>query len=291
MNTVPAAQSITENNPLTFSSTDGNAISIGDADAYGGTEQVTLSVNAGMLAISNTSGITLISGSASGGGSMSFTGTIANLNAALNGVLFTPANNSVSTATLQIVTDDLGNTGSSGPVSTTSSVAIHIGAPANPANNVIPGAQTTTLNTPLIFMPANANAISIGSSWQDVQLTATHGKLTLSGTNGLSFSSGTGTGDASMEFSGSQSAMNQALNGLIFTPATGYTGSAQIQVTTIIPPILGLLFGSSQTSNIAVTIAAAPAPANQAPTVTVPVAQATVQNAAVVFSGNAIVSR
>jgi len=284
VNTVPAAtQNTIENNPLTFSTANSNAISVGDADAYGGTEQVTLTVSDGTLAIANASGITFVSGAPSGGGGMSITGTIASLDAALAGLVFTPANNNVGTATLQIITDDLENTGSGGPLSTTRSVTIDISAPSDPTNNVIPGAQTTTLDTPLVFMPANGNAISVGSSWDDVELTATHGTLTLSTTGGLSFSSGTGTGDTTMEFSGSQSAMNDALNGLIYTPTTGYTGSAQVQVTTIIPPILGLLFGSSQASTIAVTVNA-PTAVNQAPAPSVPAAQSTDENANVVFS-------
>ena len=114
--------------------------------------------------------------------------------------------------------------------------------------SVSDGMQTATQTFTITIQTAPPQIAAIGDQLMYNNRSQT---LTLSTTGGLSFSSGTGTGDTTMEFSGSQSAMNDALNGLIYTPTTGYTGSAQVQVTTIIPPILGLLFGSSQASTIA----------------------------------------
>ena len=51
VNSVPAAQGINEDTNLVFSSANGNAISISDADAAGGAEQVTLSVVNGALTL------------------------------------------------------------------------------------------------------------------------------------------------------------------------------------------------------------------------------------------------
>ena len=63
-------------------------------------------------------------------------------------------------------------------------------------------------------------------------LTATHGTLTLSGTTGLTFSTGDGTADATMTFTGTISAINAALNGLTFTPTPSYSGSASVRIVT-----------------------------------------------------------
>ena len=131
-NAVPGQQTTDENAPLTFSAANGNAITVSDADADGGAEQVAVSVNLGTLSISNTTGITITSGTASGGGAITFTGTLASLNAALNGLTFTPAANNTGTATLQILTSDLGNTGGGGAKTATSAVSI-VGPGAGPA--------------------------------------------------------------------------------------------------------------------------------------------------------------
>jgi hypothetical protein len=154
VNTVPASVTTPENTPITFSAGNGNAISVSDPDADGGIEEVTLTSSNGTLTLGNTSGITIVSGSASGGGGVAFTGTIPNLNAALNGLVFTPATNNVGSATLQIVTDDVGNTGSGGPLSATSSIPITIESAylsvATPASaSPSPVAGTTTALTVL----------------------------------------------------------------------------------------------------------------------------------------------
>jgi hypothetical protein len=57
---------------------------------------------------------------------MTFTGTIANINAALNGLRFTPTTNFTGAASLQINTNDQGNTGAGGARSDADNVAITV---------------------------------------------------------------------------------------------------------------------------------------------------------------------
>lgn len=63
-----------------------------------------------------------------------------------------------------------------------------------------------------------------------VTLTAANGTLTLANTNGLTFSGGDGIADATLTFSGQQSAINAALDGLRFSPTPGYAGTASISI-------------------------------------------------------------
>lgn len=112
-------------------------------------------------------------------------------------------------------------------------------APANlPPVNTVPGAQTTNGNTPLVFSSANSNQISVadpdaGSNPLKVTLSVTNGTLTLSGTSGLTFTTGDGTADATMTFTGTQTAINTALNGLTFNPTPGFAGTGtQLSITT-----------------------------------------------------------
>src|SRR5581483_10701711 len=115
-----------------------------------------------------------------------------------------------------------------------------------------------------------------------VTLTAADGTLTLNGTTGLSFTSGTGTGDASMSFSGTLADVNAALDGLTYNPTTNFSGSTNIQMTTsdvAAPP--------AATDSVSVTVNHV----NATPANTVPPAQSTNENTALVFSsggGNAI---
>ncbi len=77
-------------------------------------------------------GITFTAGDGSDDPTMTFRGTIAQINNALDGLVFEPTPGFIGTATLQIVTDDLGNTGPGGPQSDDDTIDINVydsGAP------------------------------------------------------------------------------------------------------------------------------------------------------------------
>ena len=132
VNSVPGAQSTSEDTPLEFSSTNGNAISISDVDAGTGDMQITLSVTNGTLTLAQTVGLSFTSGDGTADASMVFTGTVADVNAAINGLLYTPTANYTGDATLTITTNDQGNTGAPGPLNDTDDVTIAV-TPVNDA--------------------------------------------------------------------------------------------------------------------------------------------------------------
>ena len=125
--------------------------------------------------------------------------------------------------------------------------------PVNDAPEVFTASPyETQRNTPLVFSTLAGNAVSvddIDSGTLSVTLAATNGTLTLTQTTGLSFSTGDGTGDATMVFSGSLADINAALDGLSFAPTGGYLGPAGISVTASD----GLAAPVSETIAIAVT--------------------------------------
>src|SRR6185295_13531096 len=127
VNTVPGPQSTNQNTPLTFSSGNGNQISVADVDAGTNDVQVTLTVTNGTLTLSGTSGLAFGAGDGTADTTMTFTGSIANINSALNGMTYTPTAGFTGAATLTITTNDLGNTGSGGPLSDTDTVNIQVG--------------------------------------------------------------------------------------------------------------------------------------------------------------------
>ncbi len=214
--TAPAAVTATEDIPFSF--TAANLISIADIDAAeAGTENltVTLSVTNGSLNTTNVSG------------------TLAVINAALALLIFTPASNYSGAAELTIDVNDNGNTGT-GPTTASATVAITVNAVDDVPGLIVPAAQATQEDAAIVFSVANSNAISVSdtdSSTLTVSLSVAQGTLTLAGVAGLAFTIGDGTGDASMTFSGTASAINTALNGLQYQPTINYNGSDTLAVT------------------------------------------------------------
>ena len=105
--------------------------------------------------------------------------------------------------------------------------------PNQPPVNHMPGAQVTDYDTPLTISPAiSISDPDAGANPVEVTLSATDGTLTLSGTTDLTFSVGDGTDDADMTFTGTIYAINTALDGMIFTPTSGFSGDASLSITT-----------------------------------------------------------
>ena len=122
VNTVPGAQGTAQNVALVFSSGNGNQVSVADPDAGTSSVQVTLTVTNGTLTLSSTSGLSFSfsdgNGTGAGDGTtdatMTFRGALTDINAALNGMTFTPTAFFSGAASLTITTNDLGNTGPGG---------------------------------------------------------------------------------------------------------------------------------------------------------------------------------
>ncbi|MDY7229133.1 Ig-like domain-containing protein [Hyalangium rubrum] len=136
VNTVPGPQTTPEDTPLVFSPANGNPVSIADPDA--GTEpvQVTLTVTNGTLTLGSTPGLTFTEGDGASDTKVTFTGTQADINAALAGLTFTPDANYNGPATLTLTTNDQGNSGDGGPLSDTDTVEINV-TPVNDAPTAV----------------------------------------------------------------------------------------------------------------------------------------------------------
>jgi hypothetical protein len=148
VNTIPLNQSIIENGSLTFSAANSNQISVADIDAS--TLQVSLSTSHGLITLGNTVGLSFTIGNGTANNAMTFTGTIASINAALNGTTFLPIKGFDGVASIQIVTNDGGNTGLGGLLTDTDSILINVlnGGSLqflNSSASVAEGSGTTTI--------------------------------------------------------------------------------------------------------------------------------------------------
>ena len=95
----------------------------------------------------------------------------------------------------------------------------------------LPAPQNVNEDASLTFSSGNGNQIAIsdvdaGISPVQFTLSAAGGTLTLNGVAGLTFLSGDGTADPSMQFTGTISAINNALNGMSFSPTANFNGGA-----------------------------------------------------------------
>ncbi len=110
VNAVPGAQSTDEDMAKVFSSGNSNQISVSDVDLGAGTIRETLTATNGTITLSGIAGLAFTVGDGTADATMTFTGTLAAVNTALNGLSFTPTLNFNGAAGLQIVSNDQGNT-------------------------------------------------------------------------------------------------------------------------------------------------------------------------------------
>ena len=133
VNSLPPAQSVDQDDVLIFSSGNGNPISISDVDAGSGNVRVTLTATNGLITLfGTTTGLSFTTGDGTSDATMTFEGTLADINAALNGMTFSPTGGYNGPASLQIVTNDLGLSGSGGNQIDSDTLTITVNAP-NPA--------------------------------------------------------------------------------------------------------------------------------------------------------------
>ncbi len=86
-------------------------ISVADLDAGTQPVQVTLSASNGFLTLDNFLNLTFVNGDGSGDAAMSFTGTLGDINSALNTLIYQSGANYFGADTINITVNDLGNTG------------------------------------------------------------------------------------------------------------------------------------------------------------------------------------
>jgi hypothetical protein len=104
-------------------------ISISDRDVSetpGAQMQVSLMVNHGTLSLFKLNGLVFTNGDGTADASMTFVGTLSDINAALDGLVYVPNADFAGSEILTIITNDLGFTGEGGALTDTDTVSITI---------------------------------------------------------------------------------------------------------------------------------------------------------------------
>ena len=125
LNSLPATSITGRNVELVFSAANGNAIGVGDVDIDGGEMHITLSVSAGTLTLADTAGLSFASGT-DGSAAMAFTGTLASIDAALDGLRLTPAAGFTGSVSLTLISNDQGGSGGGGALADTDVLTISV---------------------------------------------------------------------------------------------------------------------------------------------------------------------
>ncbi|HEV7880896.1 beta strand repeat-containing protein, partial [Bradyrhizobium sp.] len=162
VNGIPGAQTIDEDTALVFSAAHSNAIAISDVDANGGNETVTLSVGSGALTLNGTAGLAFALGDGTADSTMTFSGTLAAINAALSGMAYQGNPNFQGSDTLHITTNDTGNTGSGGFQTDTDTVAITVSAVNDTPSFTVGGTQSVLEDSGLHTVNGFITGISPG---------------------------------------------------------------------------------------------------------------------------------
>ncbi|MFL5347092.1 MAG: Ig-like domain-containing protein [Hyalangium sp.] len=228
VNTVPGAQSTREDTALLFSSAGGNALSVADSDAGGEPVQVTLTSTHGTLTLGATTGLTFSVGDGMADASMTFTGTLDAINAALEGLRFAPDGNYNGSASLTLTTNDLGHSGAGGPLTDTDTVPITVTPVNDPPSAVDDTAQVTQGST--------ENSIDVLAN--DTSAPETEETLTVSGVT-----QGNHNGTVTITDGGTR---------IHYTPAPGFSGTETFTYT--------LSDGNGGTDSATVTVTVTPLP-------------------------------
>ncbi|WP_395612630.1 FG-GAP-like repeat-containing protein, partial [Allosphingosinicella sp.] len=169
--TTPIVSTITNEDSGGFTLSGGSAITVADPDAS--TLEVTLSVSHGTLTVGGTAGLSFTIGDGTDDVTMTFSGSAAAVNNALNGLHYDPTANYNGPDAISITVTDNGETGTGGVGTDSDSIAITVTS----INDAPSGADNTVSDSqddPYVFTladfgfsdpndsPANAfNAISV----------------------------------------------------------------------------------------------------------------------------------
>ncbi len=283
VNTVPGPQNTNEDTALVFSSGNGNQILVADVDAASNAVKITLTATNGTLTLSTTAGLSFITGDGTDDATIIFTGMLTAVNTALNGMSFNPTLDFTGAASLQIVSDDQGNTGTGGPLTDTDSVNITVNEQNDaPVVTTTAGNLSYTENDPATAIDPGLTVTDIDSpdlTGATVAITAgfVSAQDTLAFTNQLGITGNYNSGTGVLTLTGTTTVANYqtALRTVTYqnssdNPTASRTVSFTVNDGT----------SNSNTATRGITITAV----NDAPVNTVPGPQSTNQNTPLIFS-------
>ena len=165
VNSMPGTQATQVNAAMVFNTANGNAISVNDADAGSNPLRVTLTAASGRMTLSQLTGLSFSAGDGTLDTTMTFSGTIAAINAALAGSTFVPNNGFAGNASLTIVTNDQGFSGTGGALTDTDAITIQVNQPVEVSGSTVTLTGSTAAdNVAITFNSATSYSIRLNGS-------------------------------------------------------------------------------------------------------------------------------
>jgi hypothetical protein len=228
MITAPAGQVLDENSSQGFSASKGNSITLGDPAAPAGLfESLALRVTHGTLRFGSTTGLSFAV-APNGSAGFTITGTLANLNAALNTLVYTPAPGFAGTDSISLLLKDQSD-------GLTDSVNVALTVIPLP-KIVAPAGASLNENASLHFSLVNGDPITLFDAESPLEATesltlqVSNGTLMLPSTTGLVFGS-TPNGSSRFTAMGTLADLNTALDDLAYTPNANYAGADKLSLS------------------------------------------------------------
>ncbi|NJO49133.1 MAG: DUF4347 domain-containing protein [Leptolyngbyaceae cyanobacterium RM2_2_4] len=311
--TAPNTQTFNTDTPLTFNTVNGNRITVSDVDldaiSLGETDvlRVTVDLQAGgatytasTLTLGSISGLTVTGSNGTSGGTVTFEGTKASIQAALDGLQVQVPTDEDRALSLIVTVNDLNN-GGPDPVpppsgySTIATKTITLFTSNDNDAPTIASPATVTATEDLAFGFTGGNGIAIAdvdafnSTDNTVTLSVSKGTLTLTNT---SLITGGANNSSTITLTGSVSAVNSALAGLSYKGNSNVNGSDTLTIVANDKGNTGLNNGTNDPKIITQTVNINLTPVNDQPILTAPTAIQTISDSnPKVFStanGNAI---
>jgi hypothetical protein len=227
---VPAQVSTKQDVDFTFAAGTASEISADDIDSAQLTVALVLqpdplspAVDPGNLVLGTMQGVT-ITGGGNNSNAVTFSGPLAAVNAALNGLKYDVTLGYEGSPSLTISAND-------GEFSPTATVGIIVSGINDPPVNALPPGPVQVAEDNDLFFNGNLQVSDpdAGLSTVEVTLSATNGALTpVANPNVVA----TPMGPGSVKLTGSMANINAALNGLKFRPNQDYHGPAQLIIST-----------------------------------------------------------
>ena len=178
---LPSIPVFYEDVPLIFASAYGTQITVGDVD--GNIARVTLSVPVGNLTLSQTTGLTLSQGTGTNDSTVTLQGSIANVNTALNGLIYTPGADYNGAVTIT-----LGLTDTLMAVPVTTSLPLTIAAVAD----IVGDSVSTTLGQSITFNVLTNDTFENSGRVVSGYTTPSHGSVSINAQGQASYTPTTG---------------------------------------------------------------------------------------------------
>jgi hypothetical protein len=215
--TIPEAQTVAEDENLTLA-----GIRVSDLDSS--QLNVTLTAANGVVSLSQTNGLTLSEGDGLEDSTLTFTGSITDINNALAGLVYRGNADFNGEDGITVSVSD-------GQLNDTATIAVSV-TPVNDAPILtVPAAQTIAEDENLAITGISVSDVDVGSGDLEVTLAVNNGVLSLSQTTGLTFTTGDGTEDSTLTFTGSLADVNDAIASLVYRGNPNFNGNDSISIT------------------------------------------------------------